>query len=328
MRGCCHKNKSFLVLFFKKERLSFLPSGFIACRRMTSGLITRRAQVAWLPVGALLLSMVSFTLGASLAKGLFGKIGPEGATAMRLAFGAVLLAAVFRPWRMKPGRNWRVLLVYGLTLGAMNLMFYMSLASIPLGIAIAIEFCGPLTLAVVTSRRKADFVWIGLAVAGLLLLLPIRHQVTNLHWQGVCFALAAGAGWVIYILSGQHVGKALGTSSVAAGTILAAALVAPIGVAHAGASLLAPSTLFLGAVVGVFSSALPYALEMVALRRIKSNTYGTLVSAEPAIGALMGFFLLGEILSPVQWLAVSLIVIASVGCAVGATRSTSEAGQP
>jgi inner membrane transporter RhtA len=283
---------------------------------------------ALLPVGALVLSMTSFTLGASLAKGLFRTIGPEGATTLRLACGAIILSAAFRPWRMKPGKDWGPLIVYGLSLGAMNLMFYKALAWIPLGVAIAIEFIGPLLLAAVTSRRKTDFLWIGLSIAGLILLLPIRHAMASLHWQGVSFALAAGAGWVIYILAGQRVGKALGTASVAAGSLLAAAAVAPIGLALAGAQIFQPAVLALGATVGLFSSALPYTLEMVALRRLPSGAYGTIVSAEPAIGSLMGFLMLGETLPLTQWLGIVLIVISSVGCAMGAARAVHEVGQP
>jgi inner membrane transporter RhtA len=270
-------------------------------------------------VAALLLAMMSFTLGASLAKGVFKSVGPEGATTLRLVFGAAILAALFRPWRMRPGKHWLSLLLYGLSLGAMNLLFYAALSFIPLGVAIAIEFIGPLLVAVVTSRRISDYLWIGVAMAGLALLLPIRGSAAPLDWRGVGCALGAGAGWALYILAGQRVGRALGTSSVAAGTLIAAALIAPIGLARAGGHLFDPAVLAVGLAVGILSSAVPYVLEMTALRRLPASAYGTLVSAEPAIGALMGFFILGQSLPSIQWLAVGLIVVSSAGCALTAT---------
>ena len=279
---------------------------------------------------ALLLSMISFTFGASLAKRLYPLVGAEGATALRLVFGAVFLSVIFRSWRLRPRGHWRVLLCYGATLGTMNLMFYMALQFIPLGLAIAIEFLGPLSLAVVTSRTKTDLLWIGLAIVALALLLPVSyaapsHAAHGLNWRGVAFALGAGAGWAAYIVFGQRAGRALGSSVTAAGMTLGALLIAPIGIAHAGLALFAPPVLVLGLLVGLFSSAVPYALDMVALRRLPSSTYGTLVSAEPAIGSVMGFLLLGERLSVTQWLAVGLVVVSSAGATL-TTRSLNQAG--
>jgi inner membrane transporter RhtA len=269
------------------------------------------------PIGALLLAMLSFTGGATLAKQLYPAVGAQGATALRLVMGAVFLAVVFRPWRLRPGRHWGALLCYGATLGLMNLVFYMALQWIPLGVAIAIEFLGPLSVAIATSRRGADFLWVGLAVVGLALLLPHGGSV-HLDWRGVGFALAAGLGWALYIVFGQKAGRALGASVPAAGMIFAALLVAPIGIMHAGAALLAPRVVLLGAAVGLCSSAVPYALEMVALRRLRPNVFGTLMSAEPAVGSVMGLLCLGEVLSAEQWLAIGLIVLSSAGAALGA----------
>jgi inner membrane transporter RhtA len=269
---------------------------------------------------ALVLAMVSFTFGASLAKQLYPLVGPQGATALRLVMGAAFLAVVFRPWRLNPRGHWLALITYGVSLGVMNLLFYTALQTIPLGVAISIEFLGPLSVAVLTSRKATDFMWIGLAVAGLLLLLPVWHTGPGLNWHGMGFALAAGAGWAIYIVCEQRAGKALGAPVTAAGMAVGALLVGPIGIAHAGSALLSPHVLFLGLAVGLFSSALPYALEMVALRRLAPNTFGTLVSSEPAIGSVMGCVFLGEFLSAAQWFAVCLIVASSAGAALSARR--------
>jgi inner membrane transporter RhtA len=270
-----------------------------------------------LAVLGLLVSMAAFQGAASIARGLFGAVGPQGAAALRVAFGAAVLAVVFRPWRAAPSpAAWRPLIVYGVSLGAMNTLFYCAIASIPLGVAVALEFSGPLAVAAFSSRRPIDFLWIALAVGGLLLILRPDAGSAALAPLGVACALGAGVCWALYIVFGQKAGAEHGAQTTALGMLVAAVIVIPIGVAHAGAALLAPQVLLLGAAVGVLGTAFPYALEMFALTRLPARTFGTLMSLEPAVGALAGLVLMQQALAPTQWLAIAAVVTASVGAAV------------
>jgi inner membrane transporter RhtA len=280
------------------------------------------AQVA-LAIGVLLIAMVSYQCGASLAKHLFPQVGAQGATAYRLGLSALILLLWRRPWRrVHSGKDWRVLWGYGLAMGAMNLVFYLSLRTIPLGIAVALEFTGPLTLAMVGSRRLIDFVWIALVIGGLLLLLPLQGQVHALDPVGVMYALAAGVGWVLYIVLGQRTGAAYGADAVTLGTSIGALLAIPFGVAHAGTALLSPSLLPYALGVAFLSSALPYSLEMISMTRLPARTFSTLLSLEPAVAAMAGVTLLGERLTMLQWLAIGAIIIASAGTALSVRRPT------
>ena len=279
-----------------------------------------------LAIGMLLISMVSYQCGASLAKHLFPQVGAQGATAYRLGLSALILLLWRRPWRRSGTgqdtgqRDWRALWGYGLSMGAMNLVFYMSLRTIPLGIAVALEFTGPLALALFGSRRLLDFVWIALVVAGLALLLPLRGQMHALDPVGVMYALAAGVGWALYIVLGKKAGAAHGADAVTLGTSVGALLAIPFGIAHAGSALLSPALLPYALGVAVLSSALPYSLEMVALTRLPARTFSTLLSLEPAIAALAGVALLGERLSLLQWLAIVTIIVAAAGTALSVRR--------
>lgn len=264
------------------------------------------------------LALTSITIGATLAKQMFPLIGAEAATALRLATSAIFLCAIFRPWRFDWTHHRRALLVYGLALGGLNLSFYLALTTIPLGAAIAIEFIGPLGVAIFTSRRRTDLFWIGFAIAGLALLLPITGELRQLDPRGICFALVAGACWATYILAGKRAGQQHGAAASAAGMTIAALVTAPLAFGSASAGAFTLEIVIIGAFVGLISSALPYALEMFALRRLPANTFGLLLSTEPAIGALIGLWLLGEKLALVHWLGIALIVLASIGAALSA----------
>ena len=275
-----------------------------------------RPTALLLPITLLVVAMTSIQCGAALAKSLFPLIGPEATTALRLSLAALMLCIVMRPWRTRPNfAAWRSLLGYGLSLGAMNLMFYMALKTVPLGIAVALEFTGPLALALLSSRRLLDFAWIGLAVFGLWLLLPDTSASDHLDPAGMALALGAGVCWALYIVFGQKAGAAHGAQTVAFGTLVAALLVFPVGLAKVGGALFSPDLLPVALGVALLSSALPYSLEMVALTRMPARTFSVLMSLEPAIATFSGLLFLSEKLSLNQWLAIAAIIIASAGAA-------------
>jgi inner membrane transporter RhtA len=262
--------------------------------------------------------MVSFQIGATFAKQLIPEIGAPGTTALRIGLSALLLVLLQRPWRSMPSASARrVVLAYGVSLGAMNSAFYLALSRIPLGIAVAIEFIGPLAVAVLASRRRLDYLWVGLAATGLSLLLPITQNDAALDPIGALYALAAGAGWASYIVFGQKAGQAQGPSASTWGLMVAALLTVPVGVADGGAKLFDPSVLPFGVAVALFSGALPYTLEMIALRRLSTKVFGTLMSFEPAIAAIAGSVVLHERLTMTQWTAIGAIILASVGVVAG-----------
>jgi inner membrane transporter RhtA len=285
----------------------------------------RLAASRLLPIALMLVAMISVQSGAAIAKGLFPRVGAEGATTLRLVISAVIMAAVWRPWKIRITRaNAGPLIGYGLALGTMNLTFYLALRTIPLGVAAAIEFIGPLTVALVQSRRAIDFLWVAMAVGGLVLLLPIGRLSTGLDPVGAGFALIAGVCWALYIVFGQKAGAAHGGRTVAVGTLIAAVLVVPFGIARAGTALLNPAVLPVGLAVALLSSAIPYSLEMFALTRMPTRIFGTLMSLEPAVGALAAFLIIGERLSPIQLIAIALVITASVGTVAAGERKAAE----
>jgi len=274
-----------------------------------------------LPVGLLLISMVSIQGGAALAKSLFPLVGAPGITALRLGLATIILFVIFKPWRVRLHAGNRLpLLGYGLALGTMNFLFYLSIRTVPLGVAVALEFTGPLALAIFGSRRAVDFLWVVLAVLGLAFLLPLGQALGSVDLKGALLALGAGACWALYILAGQRAGSHNGPATVALGSLIGALIYCPIGIIASGSALFDPSLLPLALALAILSSALPYSLEMVALTRMPARTFGTLMSLEPALAAFSGMLFLNEHLSVIQWLALSAIICASAGATMTARR--------
>jgi inner membrane transporter RhtA len=258
--------------------------------------------------------MASIQSGASLAKSMFPIVGAQGTTTLRLIFASIIMLLILRPWRAKlTAKSLKTVIVYGIALGGMNLLFYMSLRTVPLGIAVALEFTGPLAVAIFSSRKAIDFVWIGLAITGLLLLIPLGEGAQGIDLVGTAYALGAGVCWALYILFGQKAGADNGVQTAALGVIIAALFIAPVGIVHAGSALLTPALIPIALAVALLSTALPYTLEMIALTRMPTRTFGTLMSIEPAFGALSGLLFLHEVLSVTQWIAILCIIMASVG---------------
>ncbi|WP_136253482.1 threonine/homoserine exporter RhtA [Onishia niordana] len=267
------------------------------------------------PVAILIVAMTSIQSGASLATSLFPAIGPTGTTAMRLLIASITLLAVLRPWRRRiHARGWGTIAIYGAALGLMNLLFYQALNRIPLGIAVALEFTGPLAVALLNSRRWLDLCWVAMAISGLIFLLLLGGESgLDVDPVGAAYALGAGVCWALYILFGQKAGTDHGTQTAALGITIAALIFFPIGLAEVGTAMFSPAILPLALGVAVLSTALPYTLEMIAMPKLATHTFGTLMSLEPAVAALSGLVFLGQSLTLIQWLAISMVIAASIG---------------
>lgn len=266
-----------------------------------------------LPLGMALTAMVSVQIGAALAKQMFVSVGAAGAVTLRVVLAAAILAVVQRPWRWD--LSWPVLrrvLPYGVTLGVMNLCFYLALRTVPLGVVVTLEFLGPLAVAVADSRRPRDLAWVVLALVGVMLMHPPGggHGTDP---QGVALALAAGVGWGLYILFGKRAGTLGSARATTLGMVIAMLTVLPAGMLTAGMRLLDIDLLPRALLVALLSSALPYSLEMFAMARLPQRIFGILMSVEPAIAALFGFVILGESLTPAQGLAMACVIAASAG---------------
>jgi inner membrane transporter RhtA len=267
------------------------------------------------PTLLVLAAVSSVQLGGAFAKTLFDEAGPGGTVSLRVLFAAIVLAVLWRP--RLAGRSladWRLIAAYGFVLVAMNLSFYEALDRIPLGIAVTFEFVGPLGVAIAGSRRALDLIWVALAAAGIVLLSDFG--TADLDGLGVALALLAGGFWAAYILLAARVGRAFpGGEGLALGLVVGAVLLAPVGVADAGADLFGPEVLAIGLAVAILSSAIPYTLELEALRRMPQGVFGVLMSLEPAAAALAGFIVLGEDLATRELVAIGLVVAASAGAA-------------
>jgi inner membrane transporter RhtA len=272
------------------------------------------------PVPSVLLSIVSVQAGAAMAKHLFPVFGATGTTGVRIVLSALMLMLLFRPpVRTLTGTQWRHVVAYGVVLAAMTLLFYRALERIPLGLAVMLEFLGPLGLAVAGSRRALDFVWVVLAGTGVAFIAPWTGS--NVDLTGAVFALLAGACWAAYIVLGGRVSRVIpGGQAVALGLSVAALVVIPFSVTDVSSVHVTPSLLITAGAMALFSSALPFALEMRALAAIPARTFSILMSLEPAVAAICGLLLLGEHLTVPQWTAVALVIAASVGATATAKQ--------
>jgi len=274
---------------------------------------SRHGSNALLAGTALLASQISLNLGAAIAKHLFPLIGVEGVASYRVGIAAIMMLAVFRPWRTPLTLAQSVnVAIYGSVIGLMNLLIYRSFSRIPLGIAVAIEVAGPLTVAVLSSRRPRDLVAVALAAVGLYFLLPIYAGDNQLDPVGVAYAAGAAVCWALYIVFGKRVSVMHGGQSVAWAMLAASVFIVPIGAWYGGSKLLTPSYLAIGLAIALMCSALPYTLEMLSMRRLSKRTFSMFSSAAPALSALAGMVVLGESLTAIQWLAIASMVGASV----------------
>lgn len=267
-------------------------------------------------------SCASLQIGAALAARLFPVTGSAGATLLRLVLAAAVLLAVARPavraWRRD---QWRAVLLLGLALAGMNGFFYAAIARIPLGIAVTIEFLGPLTLAAVLSRRGRDILWVALAALGVLALGWTGPDTAALDPLGVGYVLVAAAFWALYILASARTGAAVaGHGGLAVAMAVGALLLVPGGLAGASAALTSPRLLLIAVGTALLASVIPYTLELAALRRLPQQVFGVLLSLEPAVAAVAGWLLLSQSMAPQTAAAVAVVVLASVGSTLSAAR--------
>ena len=261
-------------------------------------------------------AMASVQGGASIAKYLFHLLGPAGAVTLRVGLAGIMLFLLNRPAISKFGRKeWLCVIFYGLSTGGMNLTFYYGIQRVPLGIGVAIEFIGPLSVALFASRKALDFVWALLAGLGIFLIVP-RSSGTG-DWIGILFVAAAGVLWAMYIIAAAKISKTMKSSeAVPCGMFFATLLVLPFGLASGDLFKLDWKLLLLGCGVAIFSSALPFTLDLWTMKKLPAKTFSVLQSLQPAFAAMSGLLFLGEMLSMTQWLAIACVIVASTGSAL------------
>lgn len=272
------------------------------------------------------LGLIFQDVGASVAILLFPEVGPAGMVSLRLVFSAAILLAIARPnLRAISKRAWFMALVFGISLGGMNMLFYGAISRVDLGVAVTIEVLGPLVLSVIVARRASAWLWAVLAFAGVALL--GLGSVGLLDPIGVAFALAAAVAWAGYILASRKTGQVFaGLDGLAIAMAIGAIISLPFGIAQAGSTLLEPSILVRGLAVAICSSAIPYALELIALRRISAAAFSVLMALAPAIATGAGFFVLGQSITLVQGVGIALVIVASIGAVRAASRIPGEPG--
>ncbi|MDQ6530749.1 MULTISPECIES: EamA family transporter [unclassified Flavobacterium] len=273
----------------------------------------KNREISLSPVPAVLLAIISVQFGAAIAKTLFPTIGSAGTASMRIGISAIILLLAYRPnLRTITPKQWKVVIPYGLSLGAMNLIYYLAIERIPIGLAVTLEFVGPLLLAIAGSKRLVDYCWVLLAAVGILLIAPWTND--RLDPVGIICALLAGAFWSAYIVLGGKVSKIMNDGdAVTIGMLFAALLVLPFGFFESGLNNLTPKLFGMGIALALLSSAIPFTLEMKALGKLPPRTFSILMSLEPAAASICAFIFLKESLNFYEILAVICVVIASAG---------------
>jgi inner membrane transporter RhtA len=276
------------------------------------------------PIPAVLFAIISVQSGAAIAKTLFPELGAAATASLRIGISALILLAVYRPnLSTINASQWKVVIPYGLSLGAMNLIFYFAIERIPIGLAVTLEFIGPLVVAVVGSKRLLDYLWVLLAAAGIVLIAPWSD--TGVDLLGVLFALLAGILWAAYIVLGGKVSKIMkGGEAVAVGMLFATILILPFGILGNGFQNMTPNFLYLGIALALLSSAIPFTLEMKALGQLPARTFSILMSLEPAAASLCGLLFLQEYLTPNELIAVICVVTATIGSTMTAKFKKSD----
>ena len=274
----------------------------------------------------MVLSMVAYQISASFAKQLFEVLDPLTVVTLRLSFASILIVLMFRSWKIikrLPYLKWKDLLFYSGSVCLMNVLFYASLGKLPQGIAVGLEFLGPLTLALLSIKQKSDYVWVCLAILGVALMVPWQDtSADNFSYIGAAFALGAGICWAVYIYFGQRVVRQnIGMHALSIAIVLSAMVMLPISAVHNPTALIQTQYWGQALVIALLATAIPYALDLMALKRLNKLSYGTLSSLSPALGALAGWILLKEQITLLQSIALLCIMIASVGVTFRASRN-------